>query len=119
MEQKIIDAFEAAIPPESQLTSSQLSEQNPLQDSSKASRARNAKEQSSVFGADDLDRMMDKNKVLSAQKTLEPEVRRQVANDSKANNPMSESPKHNPMTNEQENAAVNRFRTDQKPIEKR
>ena len=32
---------------------------------------------------------------------------------------MSESPKHNPMTADQAAAAVNRFRTDQKPNEKR
>ena len=71
VEQKIIEAFEAAVPSESQLGSSQMTETNPLQTSSHASRAQNRNERSDIFEKEEMERLLQKNKVSSAQKTKE------------------------------------------------
>ena len=64
IEQKILDAFDAAVPSGSQLSQSTFS--NPLQTSSL--RGRNQNEYSDVFKKEEMERMLGKSKVLSAQK---------------------------------------------------
>jgi len=106
VEQKIIEAFEAAIPTESMMASSQLTEDvNPLQTSSHASRAGNRNERSDVFEKEELERLQEKNKVLSAQKPRE----------STHQSMSSQSPQKPPNPDQ----SVSKFRTDQKPSEKR
>lgn len=73
IEQKIIEAFEAAIPTssDSQLTQSQFSSSqqnvaNPLQSSSHMSNNRN--DRSDIFEKEDMERMLERSKLLSDSK---------------------------------------------------
>ena len=74
VEQKIIDAFEAAIPNDSRTSQASSKGQNPLQSSSRLSH-QNQSERSDVFQKEEMERMLEKSKGLSTkQKSREGSV---------------------------------------------